>query len=169
MNCREFRQYHVAFVDGMTDEGRTEDMYGHLGQCSRCERLDTAVRRALLVAKNLPMIHASSDFMLRLETRLRGQTMSKVVVPTSRRGLRVEFGVVAAVLALASAITGGLFQRHRPQRTAAVVMAVQNAGFSGPEHEIFTTPIPTAGHVVDPDGTARVFSNITVLATNLSP
>lgn len=71
MDCRAFRKSHVAFVDGLMTNRDAAEMYEHLQECARCGRLDVVVRRGLLVARNLPPIHPSRDFMPRLEARLR--------------------------------------------------------------------------------------------------
>lgn len=70
MDCRTFLKKHVAFVDGTLNAGAEAVMFAHLRACSRCARLDVAVRRGLLVARNLPDVQLSWDFMARLEMRL---------------------------------------------------------------------------------------------------
>ena len=71
MDCRHFRRAHTDFVDGLLVEEQTGEMYEHLQGCARCARFDTAIRRGLLVARNLPPIRPSRDFGSRLEARLR--------------------------------------------------------------------------------------------------
>ena len=46
-------------------------MYGHLDECERCATFDMAIRRGLLVARNLPSIQPSADFSAKLRARLR--------------------------------------------------------------------------------------------------
>jgi len=70
MDCREFRAKHVAFVDDTLSLVDTEAMHRHLRGCPRCARRDTAVRRSLLLVRNLPEIEPSADFMSRLNSRL---------------------------------------------------------------------------------------------------
>ena len=45
-------------------------MREHMRACPRCARHDAVVRRSLLIARNLPDIQPSPDFMARLEARL---------------------------------------------------------------------------------------------------
>ncbi len=45
-------------------------MYEHLDDCERCARFDAAVRRGLLVARNLPSIKPSPEFRCRLQQQL---------------------------------------------------------------------------------------------------
>src|SRR5918999_1747094 len=71
MDCREFGKGHLAFVDDTLSAVDTAAMRRHLHVCSRCARHDTRVRRGLLLARNLPTVQPSADFMERLNARLR--------------------------------------------------------------------------------------------------
>jgi anti-sigma-K factor RskA len=70
MNCREFRRKHDAYVDDTLSGVDLDGMTRHLRFCERCAQLDTRVRRALLLAHNLPMIYPSAAFTERLQARL---------------------------------------------------------------------------------------------------
>ena len=70
MNCREFRSKHAAFVDDTLSGVDLDAMALHRQLCERCSQLDTRVRRALLVVRNLPTIQPSADFAERLHARL---------------------------------------------------------------------------------------------------
>jgi hypothetical protein len=70
MDCRQFRNKHVAFVDDLLPAVEMDAMQQHRAVCSRCSRHDTAIRRALMVAWNLPTIEPSPDFIARLNARL---------------------------------------------------------------------------------------------------
>ncbi len=71
MDCREFRDRHLAFVDGSLSELDLDQMQQHLDGCVPCSRRDSAVRRGLIVLRNLPTIQPSADFAVRLNTKLR--------------------------------------------------------------------------------------------------
>ena len=71
MDCREFKEKHVGYVDDVLSAVETEAMRRHLRACARCARHDTCVRRGLMLARNLPRIEPSADFMERLQARLR--------------------------------------------------------------------------------------------------
>ncbi len=47
------------------------EMQRHIAECECCERHDTAVRRGLLIFRNLPPIAPSADFSARLNAKLR--------------------------------------------------------------------------------------------------
>jgi hypothetical protein len=70
MNCREFRRKHDAYIDDTLSGIELDAMARHREECGRCAQLDTRVRRALLVAHNLPIIRPSAGFSQRLEVRL---------------------------------------------------------------------------------------------------
>ena len=70
MDCREFRNKHVAFVDDLLSAVEMDAMQRHVTSCVRCSRHDTAIRRSLLLVRNLPPIQPSHDFVQRLNARL---------------------------------------------------------------------------------------------------
>lgn len=76
MNCREFRNKHDAYVDDTLSGVNLDAMALHRQLCERCSQLDTRVRRALLVARNLPTIHPSAAFSERLQARLEAERNS---------------------------------------------------------------------------------------------
>ena len=70
MDCREFREQHVGYVDDTLPAVEMEVMHRHARSCYRCARHDVAVRRGLLLVHNLPRIEPSADFMVRLADRI---------------------------------------------------------------------------------------------------
>lgn len=70
MDCREFRENHVGFVDDVLPAVDMEVMLRHVQSCTRCARHDLAVRRGLLIVRNLAPIEPSSDFMAKLSDRI---------------------------------------------------------------------------------------------------
>ena len=48
-------------------------MQRHVAECGSCARHDAAIRRALLLFRNMPRIEPSSEFASRLEARLRAE------------------------------------------------------------------------------------------------
>ena len=115
MDCRQFGKKHLAFVDDTLSAVDTAAMRRHLQVCSRCAGLDTRIRRGLLLARNLPVIQPSPDFMERLNMRLREVgpiDRFAVASAPSYRGFSfsmfsaIAAGVMAATL-LASALLGG--------------------------------------------------------------
>jgi hypothetical protein len=76
MNCREFRRKHDAYVDDTLSGVDFEAMAQHRQLCERCAQRDTRVRRALLVARNIPTIRLSAAFSKRLQARLKVERAS---------------------------------------------------------------------------------------------
>jgi hypothetical protein len=70
MDCRQFREKHVAFVDDVLSAIETRAMQQHRAACAHCSRHDTSIRRSLLLVRNLPPIEPSADFAARLNERL---------------------------------------------------------------------------------------------------
>ena len=98
MHCRTFRNTHTAYVDGLLSKDATSAMHQHIAECGPCARLDMVVRRGLLVARNLPPIRTSPDFMQRLELRLQQSE-----VPDGRKRSQ---GIARVAAALIIATTG---------------------------------------------------------------
>ena len=71
MDCRTFHKNHLGYVDDTLSAVDTAEMHGHVAKCSWCARHDTAVRRSLLIVRNLPPVELSADFNSRLDARLR--------------------------------------------------------------------------------------------------
>ena len=98
MDCREFCDQHLAFVDDTLAGIELVRMQRHLAECERCARQDAKIRRALLLFRNLPSIEPSADFSTRLEARLRDCEYDNLFVATQRNLRR---GAIAATLASA--------------------------------------------------------------------
>lgn len=70
MNCLEFRNQYLAFVDQTLPPAAQSAAEGHLAACESCARHDLAMRRGLIVLRNLPTVQPSSDFFDRLTNTL---------------------------------------------------------------------------------------------------
>jgi hypothetical protein len=137
MDCREFCDQHLAFVDDTLAGIELVRMQRHLAECESCARQDAKIRRALLLFRNLPSIEPSADFSQRLEARLRNCECDNLLVATQRNLRR---GAIAATLA--SAVMLGyigttLYQSDAPRD---LVMAPVIA--TAPEPDL--TPITTS-------------------------
>lgn len=100
MDCREFHAKHIEFVDDTLPIVEMEMMRSHLRVCRKCARRDTAVRRGLLLVRNLPTIEPSADFMARLNARLQQLHDSDCVRAELRAPTLGGFASLAAGLAL---------------------------------------------------------------------
>jgi hypothetical protein len=106
IDCREFREKHVGFVDDTLPAVEMEVMHGHVQACARCARQDIAVRRGLLLVRNIPQIEPSADFMAKLSERLAElQTVNIDEIPPSYRLTTGSFAALAAALTLIAYLT----------------------------------------------------------------
>lgn len=102
MDCREFRDKHVAFVDDTLAGIELVGMQCHIAECECCASQDAKVRRALLLFRNLPSIELSAGFAARLDARLKE---SRNIDHSSQSSQGFRRGAVVA--AIASAIMIG--------------------------------------------------------------
>ena len=97
MDCRAFRENHVGFVDDVLPAIDMEAMHRHLRSCGRCARHDLAVRRGLLIVRNLPPIEPSADFMSKLSERIAELQSTGAMEPAA--AYRLTTGAFAALAA----------------------------------------------------------------------
>lgn len=131
IDCREFRDRHVGFVDDTLSAVEMDAMLRHLQACPQCSRQDTAVRRGLLLVRNLPRLEASPEFVARLNLRLQELGTLDGQAEISRQyGYSIAvFTSLAAGLALAAYVVLEVSYRHSsvPEIRLAPVIA------TGPE------------------------------------
>jgi len=140
MDCRQFCDQHVAFVDDTLAGIELVRMQRHLAECECCAKHDAKIRRALLLFRNLPSIEPSADFSRRLEARLRECDNDRLLAVTQRN---LRLGAIAATLA--SAVMLGyigttLYHHSDPPRD--MVMAPVIATIPEPELTPITTSAP---------------------------
>lgn len=147
MNCREFRRKHDAYIDDTLSGVDLDAMAHHRRFCERCAQLDTRVRRALLLAHNLPTIELSREFGERLQTRLNHERVLLHAARASRRELKEggwfplstgTYAAIAAGLLVVAGLTATLAavgEEDRAIRLAPVVASL-------PEQEPSTLAMP---------------------------
>ena len=139
MNCREFRRKHDAYIDDTLSGVELDAMARHRTYCESCARLDTRVRRALLIAHNLPTIEVSAHFSERLQRRLAeerallGVTRTSAVAmsgsrwrPLSATTFAATAAGILAVAGLAATLTG-IGREPATIRLAPVVASMPEA------------------------------------------
>jgi anti-sigma factor RsiW len=139
MDCREFRNKHVAFVDDLLPAVEMEAMQRHITACTGCARHNTAIRRSLLLVHNLPPIEPSPEFMARLNARL------EQLGPTSRVDLvapRPYLPSAGAVAALAAGIL------------AVAYMAVETTHYYAPAIDSRVVPVTASASDLVPNPVA---------------
>jgi anti-sigma factor RsiW len=127
MDCREFNQKHVAFVDDLLPGLDLVRMQRHLTECERCAHHDTLIRRALLVVRNMPEINPSADFSERLQARLRTARSDATLYGDRATGhpRLTTFATVATGVIAAGVLSITVMQHATPARdiTLAPVVA----------------------------------------------
>jgi hypothetical protein len=140
MDCREFCDKHVAFVDDTLAGIELVRMQRHIAECENCAKRDAKIRRALLIFRNLPLIEPSAGFSQRLEARLRRECQSEDLYANAQRNLRR--GAIAAALASAAMlgyIATTLYEADSPRD---LVMPPVVASLPEPELTPITTSTP---------------------------
>ena len=137
MDCREFRQKHLAFVDDTLAGIELVEMQRHALECDVCARHDAMVRRSLIVLRSLPPVEPSPDFTERLNARLRA------LGPIDRRppALGRAPGVGSFVAVAASIIAAGY-------------LAVSTINSSRPSGDIVLPPVVASRPAVPASPTA---------------
>lgn len=150
MDCREFRNKHVAFVDDLLSAVQMDAMEQHRQVCSRCSRQDTSVRRSLLLVRNLPPIQPSPEFMARLNDRLQqlgppGRTDSRSPRPfVSSLGAFAALAAGVAAVAYMAIETSHYYAPQQDMRQPAVVATLPAEPASMPMADAaFVASVPT--------------------------
>ena len=146
MDCREFGKKHLAFVDDTLSAVDTAAVRRHLHVCSHCARHDTRIRRGLLLARNLPIVQPSADFMERLNARLRDVgpiDRYPVTRPSPRVFTPVGFSVIAASVMAVAALAGTLLRSSAPSEELTLPPVVASL----PEADSMPGPVTTPVYV----------------------
>ena len=139
MDCRDFCDQHLAYVDDTLAGIELVRMQRHIAECESCAKHDAKIRRALLLFRNLSPIEPSADFSHRLEARLKECQREQLV--HTQRNLRI--GAVAATLASAvmlGYIGTALYDHASPP--GDIVMAPVVATIPEPEIMPITSSAP---------------------------
>jgi hypothetical protein len=117
MDCRTFRKRHLAFVDNTLSGLDTAEMREHLRDCPPCAKLDTSLRRSLLLVRNLPCIEPSAEFSARLAARLAEERSREVAPLPMYRGPGVRtFVATAACIVALGFVTVSTMDRNATER-----------------------------------------------------
>jgi hypothetical protein len=109
MDCRSFRNKHVAFVDDFLPGEEVVSMQRHLAECKRCAAHDTKVRRSLLLFRNLPPVEPSPDFYARLSARIESERSAPQPIFAARGpGVGTFLGVAVSLVTVGYLAAAGL-------------------------------------------------------------
>jgi anti-sigma factor RsiW len=107
MHCGAFRDRHAAYIDDALDDATLDAVRGHLADCRACAEHDTAVRRALVLFRNLPTIQPSPDFSARLQARLRESGYDSGVHAGADAARPASVGLLGFASAAAGVVAAG--------------------------------------------------------------
>lgn len=150
MNCQRFRAQHLAFVD-LALPGQDHDaMMQHREVCDACDRFDNAVRRGLLMVRNLPDVRPSTTFGARLDAKLRAARHAET--EAQRAGLLSRPATMRTMMVVAASLVGMIyiaeFGVQGSARSAASLAAVADLSSTGrplerprPTPRIYSAPL----------------------------
>lgn len=139
MDCREFCDQHLAFVDDTLAGIELVRMQRHLAECESCAKQDAKIRRALLLFRNLPSIEPSPDFYPRLEARLRSFQHDDLFATTHRSMRRAAVAATVASAIMLGYIGTMLYPSNGPRD---LMMPPVVASIPEPDLTPFTTSTP---------------------------
>ncbi len=113
MDCREFYEKHVAFVDDTLAGVELARMQEHIVECGRCAMRDAKIRRSLMLVRSLPSIEPSTGFSARLQAKLQASLATQI----APRGIRKTAGIAMslAVAAMLGYIALTLYHVESPR------------------------------------------------------
>lgn len=153
MDCREFRNKHVAFVDDLLSAVEMDGMRRHVTACARCARRDTAIRRSLLLIRNLPSIEPSPDFQRRLNARL------AELGPVARIGIGAPHRTMPSIGAFIALAAGVAAVAYMTVRTATYFSPAPQPG-SPPIASAIRTPLPVQPAPIIPVSNAAFVASV---------
>lgn len=115
MDCREFREKHLAFVDDTLPGIELVGMQMHLTECDGCARQDAIVRRSLMLFRNLPSIELSPDFAVRFQQRLHDAKIADAASTHSGRARKLAATVAVTSVVMLGYIGVSLKEVDYPQ------------------------------------------------------
>lgn len=138
MDCREFHDKHLAFVDDTLSGIELVGVQRHIAECCDCARHDALVRRSLMLFRNLPRIEPSPEFSDRLAERI--HEMEEAEKFPAFQHSRMFAASVAIASAVMLAYIGSSLRNVDSPRD--IVFPPVIASQPEPEFSPITTPAP---------------------------
>ena len=114
MDCRDFQDQHLEFIDDTLAGVELVRMQMHLTECEACARHDATVRRSLMLFRNLPRIEPSENFSTKLDMKLREMKLADAAA-SHRSNFGFKAGVTIASAVMLAYIGISLRQVDTPQ------------------------------------------------------
>jgi hypothetical protein len=137
MDCRDFHDKHLDFVDDTLAGVELVGMQVHLTECESCSRHDAIVRRSLMLFRSLPSIEPSQDFSFRLQQKLDEVKLTDAQQNShTSRNHKVGAAMAAATILMLAYIGTSLRRVDVPQDLIlppVIAIADIPSGISAPE------------------------------------
>ena len=127
MDCRSFRDNHLQFLDDALEPADLVAMQRHLAECAECARHDTAIRRGMLLLRNMPTIEPSPEFQSRLAARLK-ESRARDLARATRDGMHRGPGL-------------GVFAMTAAGVLATSLLATVTLEWNRPPHDLALPPV----------------------------
>ena len=149
MNCQAFRVQHQEFVDLALRDDVHDAMMQHRETCDACDHFDNAVRRGLMVVRNLPKLRLSTTFGSRLDAKLRAARLAET--ESQRAAMAPRPATVRTMLVAAASLFGMIYlaepgahgsnQADMTAAAAAMRSAASAAQAPRPMPRIYSAPL----------------------------
>jgi len=156
MHCGAFRDRHAAYIDDALDDATVDAVRSHLAECGACAAHDTAVRRALILFRNLPTIEPSPEFSARLQARLRESGYLSERGVGGVDGRDAAWSVPVGLSGFASAAAGVVAAGYLAVAIFGTPASVRAELALSPVVALATPPVSLAPFVVQPTVMATV-------------
>lgn len=115
MDCPEFLSRYSEYDDSLASPAEADGFRAHMGACDSCMRYDRVLRKGRMLARQLPGVEPSDDFVPRLRMRLWREshggsrlTAAPGRVAAALPAVTVLLAVVAVLALLGSGGSGAL-------------------------------------------------------------
>jgi anti-sigma factor RsiW len=144
MDCRQFREDHLAYLDASLPAAELAAMEEHASVCEPCASHDRAVRRGLQLCRTMPRIEPSKGFTSRLNARLSAVRRAREASRRFRGPSPVVFAAAAAGVVVAGALAAAALERAFPPRDIVLPPVIASRPESRPSPLASPSVIATA-------------------------
>lgn len=113
MDCNEFLERYSEYDDSLVPPAEVDRFRVHMSACPDCTRYDRVLRKGRMLARQLPSVEPSGDFVPRLHLRLwqGGDRYPGTGAPSSRMAAALPVMTMLMVLGAAAAFLAGVGDR----------------------------------------------------------
>lgn len=153
MDCPEFLSRYSEYDDSLVSPAESERFRSHMGVCESCTRYDRVLRKGRMMARQLPGVEPSDDFVPRLRTRLWQESHGGSALMAGPGRVVAALPAVTVLLAAMAALA--LMGQGVPRALATVPVGVRLAlvpqGGEAPARDQDRSPARATGAVYGAD------------------